>query len=91
MATKTHSHKTLDVWWAMPADDKLMLQIGQRTGREMELLPDLSERRRKAAYDSVNKVMELLPTVVLLVVSAIVAVMVVSIYMPMISMATDIG
>lgn len=75
----------------MPADDKLMLQIGQRTGREMELLPDLSERRRKAAYDSVNKVMELLPTVVLLVVSAIVAVMVVSIYMPMISMATDIG
>lgn len=75
----------------MPADDKLMLQIGQRTGREMELLPDLSERRRKAAYDSVNAVMELLPTVVLLVVSAIVAVMVVSIYMPMISMATDIG
>lgn len=75
----------------MPSDDKLMLQIGQRTGREMELLPDLSERRRKAAYESVNRVMELLPTVVLLFVSAIVAVMVVSIYMPMISMATDIG
>lgn len=75
----------------MPADDKLMLQIGQKTGREMELLPDLSERRRKAAYDSVNRVMELLPTVVLLAVSGIVAVMVVSIYMPMISMATDIG
>lgn len=75
----------------MPSDDKLMLQIGQRTGREMELLPDLSERRRKAAYDSVNRVMELLPTVVLLAVSGIVAVMVVSIYMPMISMATDIG
>lgn len=75
----------------MPSDDKLMLQIGQRTGREMELLPDLSERRRKAAYESVNRVMELLPTVVLLAVSGIVAVMVVSIYMPMISMATDIG
>lgn len=75
----------------MPSDDKLMLQIGQRTGREMELLPDLSSRRRKAAYDSVNAVMELLPTIVLLGVSGIVAVMVVSIYMPMISMATDIG
>ncbi len=75
----------------MPADDKLMLQIGQRTGREMELLPDLAQRRRKAAYDSVNAVMELLPTIVLLFVSAIVAVMVISIYMPMISMATDIG
>ncbi len=75
----------------MPADDKLLLRVGQRTGREMELLPDLSERRRKAAYESVNRVMELLPTVVLLLVSGIVAVMVVSIYMPMISMATDIG
>ncbi len=81
----------LTVSKTMPSDDKLMLQIGQVTGREMQLLPDLATRRRKAAYDAVNQVMELLPTIVLLVVSAIVAVMVISIYMPMIQMATEIG
>lgn len=75
----------------MPSEDKLMLQIGQKTGRDVELLPDLAERRRKAAYDSVGAVMELLPSIVLLVVSGLVAVMVVSIYMPMISLATDIA
>lgn len=75
----------------MPSDDKLMLTIGQRTGREMELLPDLAVRRRKAAYDSVNTVIEIIPTVLLIFVAGIVGVMVVSIYMPMISMATDIA
>lgn len=75
----------------MPSDDKLMLTIGQRTGREMELLPDLAVRRRKQAYDSVNTVIEIIPTVLLVVVAGIVGVMVVSIYMPMISMATDIA
>lgn len=75
----------------MPSDDKLMLTIGQRTGREMELLPDLAVRRRKQAYDSVNTVIEIIPTVLLVVVAGIVGVMVVSIYMPMISMATEIA
>lgn len=75
----------------MPPDDKLMLQVGSRTGREMELLSDLAVRRHDAAYASVNSLMEVLPTIVLLVVAAVVGVMVVSIYMPMISMATDIA
>ena len=75
----------------MPPDDKLMLQVGSRTGREMELLTDLSGRRHDAAYASVNSLMEVMPTVVLLVVAVVVGVMVVSIYMPMISMATDMA
>lgn len=74
----------------MPPDDKLMLQIGARTGRELELLESLSIRRHDAANDSVNSLMEIMPTLVLLVVAAVVAVMVIAIYMPMISMATDI-
>lgn len=74
----------------MPSDDKLMLQIGSRTGREMELLQSLSVRRRNQAYASVNALMEVFPTLVLLVVAFVVGVMVVAIYMPMISMATDI-
>lgn len=75
----------------MPPDDKLMLQVGSRTGRELELLADLSVRRHDAAYASVNSLMEILPTVVLLAVAVVVGIMVVSIYMPMISMATDIA
>ena len=75
----------------MPADDKLMLQIGSDTGREIELLSNLSSRRREAAYGSVNALMEVLPTLVLLVVAAVVGVMVIAIYMPMISMATEVA
>lgn len=75
----------------MPPDDKLMLQVGSRTGREMELLHSLSTRRREAAYASVNSLMEVMPTLVLIVVAIVVGIMVVAIYMPMISMATDIA
>lgn len=75
----------------MPSDDKLMLRIGSETNRELELLSSLSVRRREAAYASVNTLMEIMPTLVLLVVAAVVAVMVIAIYMPMISLATDIA
>lgn len=75
----------------MPSDDKLMLQVGSKTGREMELLLSLSSRRHDAAYASVNQLMEIMPTMVLIVVAVVVGVMVISIYMPMISMATDIA
>ena len=75
----------------MPSDDKLMLQIGAKTGREMELLTSLSGRRRAAAYASVGQLMEVMPTLVLIVVAAVVGTMVIAIYMPMISMATNVG
>ena len=73
----------------MPSDDKLMLQVGSDTGRELELLNSLSERRRSAAYASVNALMEVMPTFVLVLVAVVVGTMVIAIYMPMISMATD--
>lgn len=75
----------------MPSDDKLMLQVGSKTGRELELLSSLSERRHAAAYASVNQLMEVMPTLVLMLVAVVVGTMVISIYMPMISMATDIA
>lgn len=75
----------------MPSDDKLMLQIATKTNREMEILPALSARRKEQAYASVNSLMEVMPSLVIIVVGAVVAVMVVAIYMPMISMATDIA
>lgn len=75
----------------MPPDDKLMLQIGSETNRELELLASLSKRRREAAYASVNALMEVMPTLVLIVVALVVGTMVIAIYMPMISLATDIA
>lgn len=75
----------------MPADDKLMLQIGTKTNRELELLPDLSQRRKEEARAAVEAFMGVMPSLVIIVVGAVVAVMVIAIYMPMISMATDIA
>lgn len=75
----------------MPSDDKLMLQIGSKTGREMELLTSLSGRRREAAYASVGQLMEIMPTLVLILVAIVVGTMVIAIYMPMISMATNVA
>ena len=75
----------------MPSDDKLMLQVGNTTGRSLELLSDLSVRRKEAARDSVDALMQIMPSVVLIVVALAVGAMVISIYMPMITMTGQIG
>lgn len=76
---------------SMPSDDKLMLQVGSRSGREIELLGSLAVRRKAEASASVDALMNVLPTFVLLGVALVVGLMVISVYMPMISMATDLS
>lgn len=76
---------------SMPSDDKLMLGIGQRTGREFEILTDLASRRSIAASQSVDRLLELMTPIVMLGVCGIVALLVVSIYMPILTMASSIG
>lgn len=75
----------------MPGDDRMMLDVGSRTGREMELLQDMAARRRVAAEDAVNQLLELLSPIIMLFVCLIVGILVVSVYMPMLTMATQMS
>ena len=75
----------------MPSNDKSMLQVGSITGRTMELLTDLAARRKEAAHESVEALMRIMPSIVLIIVAGLVGVMVIAIYMPMITMTGQIG
>lgn len=75
----------------MPSNDKSMLQVGSITGRTMELLTDLASRRKEAAHESVEALMRIMPSIVLIIVAGLVGVMVIAIYMPMITMTGQIG
>lgn len=72
----------------MPHDDRLMLSVGSKTGREMDVLKDMSVRRGIAAHESIARLLELMTPIIMLFVCAIVGVLVVSIYMPMLTMAS---
>ena len=76
---------------SMPSDDRLMLGVGSRTGREMEILQDLAERRSIAANQSVERLLELMSPIIMIFVCALVAVLVLSVYMPMMTMASTMG
>lgn len=76
---------------SMPGDDRMMMDVGSRTGREMELLQDMAVRRRVAANEAVNTLLELLSPIIMLGVCALVGVIVVSVYMPMLTMATQMA
>ena len=72
----------------MPSNDRLMLNVGNRTGREKEILMDMAKRREAAANESVDRLLELLTPIIMLLVCAVVGVLVVSVYMPMLTMAS---
>lgn len=76
---------------SMPSDDKLMLGVGARTGREMEILQDLAKRRADAANQSVERLLEMMTPIIMIFVCAIVAVLVISVYLPMLTMASTMG
>lgn len=76
---------------SMPSDDKLMLGVGQRTGREMEILEDLSKRRSAAAAQSVERLLEMMTPIIMVVVCGVVAVLVIAVYLPMLTMASTMG
>lgn len=73
----------------MPHDDRLMLNVGSRTGREMEILRDMASRRAIAANESITRLLELMTPIIMVFVCIIVGVLVVSIYMPMLTMASS--
>lgn len=75
----------------IPNDDKLMLKVGQRTGRTIDILPDLATHRRAKAIESVDILLEMMNPLIMAVVCAIVGILVVSIYMPMITISQTIG
>lgn len=72
----------------MPHDDRLMLVVGARTGREMDVLRDMSKRRSAAANDAIARLLELMTPIIMLFVCVLVGILVVSIYMPMLTMAS---
>jgi len=76
---------------SMPGDDRMMMDVGSRTGREMELLQDMAVRRRVAANEAVNTLLELLSPIIMLGVCAVVGVLVISVYMPMLTMASQMS
>lgn len=73
----------------MPSDDRLMLNVGSQTGRELDVLQDLAVRRRAAANDSIAHLLEMMTPILMIIVCAIVGVLVVSIYLPMLTMASS--
>lgn len=73
----------------MPHDDRLMLNVGSKTGREMDILKDMAQRRNAAANEAIARLLELMTPIIMLFVCAIVGVLVVSIYMPMLTMASS--
>ena len=72
----------------MPHDDRLMLGVGARTGREMDVLKDMSRRRGIAANESIARLLELMTPIIMVFVCIVVGILVVSIYMPMLTMAS---
>lgn len=72
----------------MPHNDRLMLTVGSKTGREMDVLKDMSTRRGIAANEAIARLLELMTPIIMLFVCVIVGILVVSIYMPMLTMAS---
>lgn len=75
----------------IPNDDRLMLAVGKRTGRVIEILGDLAVRRRQKAIEAVDALLEMMSPIIMAVVCAIVGTLVVSIYLPMITISQSIG
>ena len=75
----------------MPHDDRLMLTVGSRTGREMDVLKDMARRRNAAANESVGQLLEMMTPIIMVFVCILVGVLVVSIYMPMLTMASSMS
>lgn len=71
----------------MPSDDILMLSVGAQTGRELEILTDLSGRRRSEADESIERMLAIMPPLLTVGVGLIVGLVLLSVYMPMFSLA----
>lgn len=75
----------------MPTDDRLMIKVGQRTGRTIDILDELAKRRKQQAVESVDRLVEMLNPIIMAVVCVVVGIIVISVYMPMITMSQSIG
>lgn len=83
--------KALQSITSIPGEDRMMLDVGSRTGREMELLIEMADRRRVSANTSVAQMLELFTPIIMVLVCALVGVLVVAVYMPMLTMASALG
>lgn len=73
----------------MPSEDRMMLDVGSRTGREMEILCDMAVRRRDEANAAVDRFIDMINPLTMIFVAGIVGVLVISIYLPMLTMASS--
>lgn len=71
----------------MPNDDRLMVSVGQKTSRTVDILTELAVRRHRSALESVEQMLELLNPIIMAVVCVFVGILVVSVYLPMITMS----
>lgn len=75
----------------MPSDDRLMLHVGDETGHAMDVLRDMTERRQMAANESVAHLLEMMTPIIMVAVCAVVGVIVVAVYMPMLTVASSMA
>ena len=73
---------------SMPSDDKLMLEVGRRTGRDGDILKELSKKRGDAADASVEQLVIMLNPIIMMIVGSIVGVVMLAVYSPVIAMST---
>ena len=79
---------SLQLATSMPVDDKLMLEVGRKTGREDEILKELSKKRSDAAEASVEQLIVMLNPIAMMIVGAIVGVVIIAVYAPTLAMST---
>lgn len=76
---------------SMPSDDRLMLKIGTSTGYIMDMLAEMASRRKIAGKEAVDRLLEMLNPITMVIVCIAVAYLVLAVYYPMLTMASSLS
>lgn len=75
--------------YTVPTSDRLMLDAGGKSGRTMEILSELADRRTDAAREAINIVTEILAPMFTMLACGIVVAIIMSIYIPAMSLTSQ--
>lgn len=76
---------------SMPQVDRLMLKVGQQTGHVIDILDDIAIRSKQECKEATDTLLELVNPIVMLFAALLVGSLLISVYLPLLTMSTAIA
>lgn len=76
---------------SMPQVDRLMLKVGQQTGHIIDILGDIAVRSKQECKEATDTLLELVNPIVMLFAALLVGSLLISVYLPLLTMSTAIA